>query len=126
MSGESFCILQGTISRATLYDEIQSNNLLQSQFMNYFANCSKDFGILFEGCNKILSIPWHNVIEYSHIIMFFAKSFDQMHPWGPAFCFKTDPEHAHHVFCQFALGYFANSQASSQLFTAYKECLCSV
>jgi hypothetical protein len=79
--------------------------------MKYFANRSGDFGILFEGCIKIQSVPWHDMIEYSQIIMFFATSFDQMHPWGPVFCFETDPEYAHHVFrqCQFALEYFGNS-----------------
>jgi hypothetical protein len=81
--------------------------------MKYFANCSGDFGILFEGCNKILSVHWQDVIETSHIIMFFVKSFDQLHPWKPVFHFKTDPKYAHHVFCQFALEYFGNSGASS-------------
>jgi hypothetical protein len=126
MSGDSFYVLQGTISQATLYNKIGSKNLSQSRFMKYFANCSRDFGISCESCNKILSLPWHNVIEYSHTIMFFAKSFDQLRPWGPVFHFKMDPEYAHHVFCQFALEYFGNSRASSQLFATYKECLYSV
>ncbi len=78
MSGDSFYVLQGTISRATLYNEIRSNNLTKSQFMKYFANRSEDFGISFEGSNKILSVPWNDVIQYSHIIMFVAKGFDQL------------------------------------------------
>jgi hypothetical protein len=58
--------------------------------------------------------------------MFFDKCFDQTHPWGPVFRFKTDPEYAHHVFRQFASEYFGDSRASAQLFAAYKDCMCSV
>jgi hypothetical protein len=109
MSGDSFYVLQGTISLATLYNEIQSNNLSRSWFMKYFENCSGDLGISSKGCNKILPLTCHNMIEYSHIIMFFVKSFDQLHPWGSVLCFKTDPEYAHQVFHHFALEYFGDS-----------------
>ncbi len=98
MFGDSFYVLQGTISRATLYNKIRSKNLSRSRFMKYFLNLSRDFGISFVGCNDILPAPWQDVIEFSHIIMFFAKSFDQLCPWGPIFHFKTNPEYAHHVF----------------------------
>ena len=57
--------------------------------------------------------------------MFFGKSFDLSCPWGPVFCFKSDPEYAHHVFRQFASEYFGDSRVSSQLFASYKECLCN-
>jgi hypothetical protein len=103
-----------------------AKNLSRSRFMKYFSNRSWDFGISFMGCNDILSIPWQDVMKYSHVIILFAKSFDQLHPWGPIFRFKVDPEYAHHVFRQFTLEYFGGSRASSQLFAAYKECLCNV
>ncbi len=76
--------------------------------------------------NQILSVPWHNVIHYSHIVMFFGRCFDQLRPWGPEVRFKTDPEYAHHVFRRFALEYFGDSQALAQLFTAYKDCMCNI
>jgi hypothetical protein len=85
MAGASFYIIQGTISRATLHDEIQSNKLSCSLFMKYFTNRSGDIGITFNGCNTTLSVPWHDVIYYSHIIKFFGKCFDQLHLWGPVF-----------------------------------------
>ena len=126
MAGASFYVIQGTISRATLHSEIQSNKLSCSLFMKYFTNQSGDIGIMFNGCEMTLSVPWHNVIYYSHIIMFFGKCFDQLRPWGPVFCFKTDPEYAHHMFRQFTSEYFSDSQASAQLFASYKDCMYSV
>jgi hypothetical protein len=50
-----------------------------------FANLSGDFGISFEGTKKKLSVPWHDVVQYCNVVMFFGKQFDQMHPWGPVF-----------------------------------------
>jgi hypothetical protein len=94
--------------------------------MKYFTNRSGDIGITFKGCEMTLSVPLHNVIYYSHIVLVFGKCFDQLHLWGPVFCFKTDPKYAHHVFCQFALEYFGDSRASAHLFDAYKDCMCSV
>jgi hypothetical protein len=126
MAGYFFHVLQGTISRLTLHDEVTLNNLLWSRFMKYFTNLSGDFGILFKGSNQILSVPWHDVIHYSHIVMFFERCFDQLHPWGLVFWFKTDLEYAHHVFWRFALEYFVDSQASAQLFAAYKDCMCNI
>jgi hypothetical protein len=58
--------------------------------------------LVFDGSDKTLSMPWQDIINYSHIIMLFGKAFDQSHPWGPVFQFKTDTEYAHHVFRQFA------------------------
>jgi hypothetical protein len=126
MAGDAFFVIQGTISRSTLCNKIQSGNLSQSRFLHYFTNRSGDIGIKFEGYKSTLSVPWHNVINFLHIIMFFGKCFDQTCPWEPVFCFKTDPEYAHHVFCQFASEYFGDSRASAQLFAAYKDCMCSV
>jgi hypothetical protein len=38
MAGDSFYVKQGTISRATLCNEIQSGNLSWSRFLKYFTN----------------------------------------------------------------------------------------
>ncbi len=126
MSGNLYHVLQGTISRSTLRDEVTSKNLSRSQFIKYFTNLSGNFGISFEGSSQILSVPWNDVIQYSHIVMFFGKQFNQLRPWGPVFWFKTDPEYAHHVFWSFALEYFGDSRASVQLFAAYKNCMCTI
>ncbi len=126
MSGDLYHVLQGTISRSTLRDEVTSKNLSRSRFVKYFTNLSGNFGILFEGSSQILSVPWNDVIQYSHIVMFFGKQFNQLRPWGPVFWFKTDPEYAHHVFRSFALEYFGNSRALAQLFAAYKNCMCTI
>ncbi len=98
MSGDHSIVMQGIINRATLFDELQSNNLSKSHFMKYFCNKSGDIGIAFDGYESILSVPWHDIIYYSHVIMFFGKSFNQSRPLGPVFQFKNDPEYAHHVF----------------------------
>jgi hypothetical protein len=66
-------------------DELQSNNLSKSCFKKYFDNKSSDIAIAFDGCKSILSVPWHDIIHYSHVIMFFGKPFDQSHPLGPVF-----------------------------------------
>ena len=79
--------------------------------------------ISFEGCSTILSVPWCDVVHCSNVVMFFGKCFDQSRPWGPVFCFMSDPEYARHVFRQFASEYFGDSRVSSQLFAAYKDCL---
>ena len=123
MAGDAFYVMQGTLIRATMHDELASKKLSMSRFKKSFFNKDGDFGFSFEGCTSILSVPWHDVIHCSHVIMFFGKSFDQSRPWGPVFRFKTDPEYAHHVFRQFASEYFGDSRVSSQLFAAYKECL---
>ena len=98
---------------------------MHSLFTKYFFNKSSDFGISCDGCTTILSEPWHDVIHCAQVLMFFGKSFDLSRPWGPVFCFKSDPEYAHHVFRQFASEYFGDSRVSSQLFASYKECLCN-
>ncbi len=98
MSGDHFVVMQGTINQVTLFNELQSNNLLKSHFKKYLDNMSGDIGIAFDGCEVILSIPWHDIIHFSHVIMFFGKLFDQSRPWGPVFRFKNNPEYTHHVF----------------------------
>jgi hypothetical protein len=90
--------MQGTINRATLFDELWSNNLSKSHFKKYFDNMSGDVGIAFDGCESILSIPWNDIIHYSHVIMVFRKPFDQTHLWGSVFQFKDNPECVPHVF----------------------------
>jgi hypothetical protein len=122
MAGNAFHVMQGTLIRATLHNELVSRQLLCRRFRKSFFNKDGDFGFSFEGCLTILSVPWHDVIHCSNVIMFFGKSFDQSRPWGPVFCFKSDPEYAHHVFHQFASEYFGDSRVSSQLFAAYKDC----
>jgi hypothetical protein len=116
----------GKIIWETLYNELISNNLSRSHFTKYFTNRSGDFGISFDGCETVLSVPWHDVIHYLLVVMFFGWCFDHLLPWGPVFCFKTDPKYAQHVFRRFASEYFGDLQASAQLFGAYKDCMCSV
>ena len=65
--------MQGTIQRATLHDELQSSNLSRGRFKKYFDNCSGDIGVSFDGSDTILSVPWQDIIHYSHIIMFLAS-----------------------------------------------------
>ncbi len=57
MSGDHFVVMQGTIDRATLFNELRSNNLSKSHFKKYFDNKSGDIGITFDGCESILSVP---------------------------------------------------------------------
>jgi hypothetical protein len=111
MAGDSFFVIQGKIIWATLHDELISINLSCSRFTKYFTNRSGDFGISFDSCETILSVLWHDVIHYLHVMMFFGWCFDQLRPWGPVFRFKTDPEYAHHIFCQFASEYFGDLRA---------------
>jgi hypothetical protein len=85
MSGDHFAVMQGIINRSTLFDELQSNNLSKSHFMKYFNDKRGDIGIAFNGCKSILSLPWHDIIYYSHVIMFLGKPFDQSCPLGPVF-----------------------------------------
>jgi hypothetical protein len=101
-----------------------SKNLSRSQFVKYFTNLSGNFGILFDGLSQKLSAP----CQYSHIVTFFGKQFDQLRPWGLVFWFKTNPEECvhHHVFLCFASEYFGDSQALVQLFAAYKNCMCTI
>jgi hypothetical protein len=98
MARNKFFVMQGWIEQATLHNELQSNCLLRGLFKKYYNNRSGNFGISFDGTETILSVPWQDLINYSHIVMLFGKSFDQTCPWGPVFGFKTDPEYAHHVF----------------------------
>ncbi len=123
MSGDHFFVMQGTINRATLFNKLQPNNLSKNCFKKYFDNMSGNIGIAFDGCNSILSVPLHDIIHHSHIVMIFGKLFDQSRPWGPVFRFKNNPEYTHHVFQQFASEYFGDLHALSQLFVAHKECL---
>ncbi len=120
-----FFVTQGQIEQATLHDKIQSNCLLRGLFKKYYNNRSGDFVIFFDGIETILSVPWQDLINYSHIVMLFGKSFDQSCPWGPVFWFKTNPKYTHHVFQWFASKYFGDTRVSSKLFAAYKDCLCS-
>jgi hypothetical protein len=62
MSGELYYVLQGTISRLSFRDEVTSNNLSESRLLHYFNTRRGDFGILFDGSNQELSVPWHDVI----------------------------------------------------------------
>ena len=126
MAGDSFFVIQEKIIRATLHDELMSNNLSRSLFTKCFTNRSGDFGISFDSCEMILSVPWHDIIHYLHVVMFFGRCFDQLRPWGPVFCFKTDPKYAHHVFRIFASEYFGDYRALAQLFAVYKDCMCSI
>ncbi len=126
MAGNHFFVMQGWIVRATLHNKLQSNLLSRTWFKKYYDNQSGNISLVFDGSNKTLSVPWQDIINYSHIIMFFGKTFDKSCPWGPVFRFKTNPEYAHHVFCQFPSEYFWDLRASLQLLAAYKECLCNV
>ncbi len=63
MSGDHFVVMQGKIDRATLFNELRSNNLSKSCFKIYFDNNSGDIGIAFDGCKSILSVPWHDIIH---------------------------------------------------------------
>ena len=126
MAGDHFVVLQETINQATLYNEIHSQKLSWSLFKKYLDNHSGDIGVTFDRDDNVLSVLWYDIIHYSHIVMFFGKPFDQLHPWGPVFRLKNDPEYPHHVFCKFALEYFGDVGALLQLFAAYKTCLCNV
>ena len=126
MAGDQYFMMQGTIMQATLHDKLQSCNLSQGCFKKYCDNCSGDIGVSFDGCDTILSIPWQDIVHYLHIIMFFGKPFDQLHPWGLVFRFKNNLEYTHHEFCQFEYEYFGDFQASSQLFASYNRCLCNI
>jgi len=74
MSGEMYHVLQGTICRSTLREEVTSKNLSKSRFLKYFNNRSGDFGISFDGTRQVLSVPWRDMIEYSNIVMFLASN----------------------------------------------------
>jgi hypothetical protein len=73
MSGKQYIIMQGCIIQATLHNEFISKMLLRSRFKCYYENRSGDIGVVFDGSSAILSVPWHDIINYSHIIMFFEK-----------------------------------------------------
>ena len=118
--------MQGKLFRSTMHDKVMSGNLSQSRFEKCFANLSGNFGISFKGKKNILSVPWHDVVQYCNVVIFFGKQLDQMGLWGAVFRFKNNPEYAHHVFRSFASEYFGDSRASSQLFAMYKDCMCTI
>jgi hypothetical protein len=123
MAGDAFYVMQGTLIRAMLHDQLAATKLSTSCFKKSLFIKDGYFGFSFEGCSTILSVPWYDVIHCSNVVMCFGKCFDQSRPWSPVFLFKSDPEYAHHVFRQFASEYFGDSWVSLQLFAAYKECL---
>ena len=69
MAGDAFYVMQGTLIRATLHDQLVSNKLLTSYFRKSFFNKDGAFGFSFEGCATKLSVPWHDVIHCSNVIM---------------------------------------------------------
>ena len=68
MSGEMYHVLQGTICRSTLSEEVTSKNLSKSRSLKYFNNRSGNFRISFDGTRQVLSVPWRDKIEYSNIL----------------------------------------------------------
>ena len=74
MAGDSFNVMQGILIRSTLHHGVVSKSLLRRIFTKYFFNKSRDFGISFDGCTTILSMPWHDVIHCAQLLMFLAKA----------------------------------------------------
>ena len=62
MSADMYHVLQGTISRSSFSDEVMTDNLFESRFLHYFHTRRGDFGILFNGKNNVLTVPWYDVI----------------------------------------------------------------
>jgi hypothetical protein len=95
-------------------------SLTQRQFCDAFSNESGDVAIQFDGITTRLTVPWHNFINVSRCIMLFGFPFEQGRSFAKIFQ-KMKAQHAHHIFCQFALEYFGDSRASSMLFIEYQQ-----
>jgi hypothetical protein len=101
-------VIQGRIDRTSHYDDIKKKSLSQRQFCHAFSNKSGDVAIRFYGISTRLTIPWRDFINASKCIMLFGFPFAQGRSFAKLFR-KMKPQHAHHIFCQFASKYYGNS-----------------
>jgi hypothetical protein len=91
MSGEMYHVLQGTISRSSFSNKVMTGNLSESRFLHYFHTCRGDFGISFNGTNKVLSVPWYDVIHYSKTVMFLGSASISCARGAPSFGSRLIP-----------------------------------
>ena len=120
MSSKRYLVIQVRINRTSHYDDIKMKSLGQRQFRNAFSNESGDVTIRFDGISTRLTIPWRDFINASRCIMLFGFPFAQGRSFAKLFR-KMKPQHAHHIFCQFASEYFGNSRACSMLYIEYQQ-----
>ncbi len=95
-------------------------SLSQLQFRNAFSNESGDVAIRFDGISTRLTIPWRDFMNASRCIMLFGFPFAQGRSFAKLFR-KMKPQHAHHIFCQFASEYFGDSRDCSMLYIEYQQ-----
>jgi hypothetical protein len=88
MAGDAFHVMQGMLIRSTLHNELVSNKLSSSRFRKSYFNKDGDFRFSFEGCATILSVPWHDVIQCSNVIMFFGKKLRSVTSVGTGILFQ--------------------------------------
>ncbi len=89
-------------------------------FCDSFSNKSGDIAIRFDEFSTRLTILWHDFVNASRSIMLFGLPF--MQGWSFATLFwKMKPQHAHHIFRQFASEYFGNSRACLMLYIEYQQ-----
>jgi hypothetical protein len=120
MSSKRYLVLQGRITRSSHYDDISMKSLTKRQFRDAFSNESGDVAIQFDGITTWLTVPWRDFVNVSRCIMLFDFPFEQGLSFAKLFQ-KMKAQHAHHIFCQFALEYFGDSRASSMLFIKYQQ-----
>jgi hypothetical protein len=120
MSSKRYLVIQGRIDRTSHYNDIKMKSLSQRQFHNAFSNESGDVAIRFDGISTRLTKPWRDFIHASRCIMLFSFPFAQGRSFAKLFR-KMKPQHAHHIFCQFASEYFGDSRACSMLFIEYQQ-----
>ena len=97
-------------------------SLSQHQFRHASSNKSGDVAIWFDGISTRLTIPWRDFINASRCIMLFGFPFAQGRSFAKIFQ-KMKPQHAHHIFCQFASEYYGNLRACSMLYIEYQQAM---
>ena len=120
MSSKRYLVIQGRIDRSLHYNDIKMKHLTQRQFCDAFSNKGGDVAIRFDGISTRLTIPWRDFIYASRCIMLFGFPFAQGRLFAKLFR-KMKPQHAHHIFCQFASEYYGDSRASSMLYIEYQQ-----
>jgi len=120
MWSNRYLVIQGRIDRTSHYDDIKMKSLSQRQFCHAFSNESGDVAIRFDGISTRLTIPWRDFINASRCIMLFGFPFAQGQLFAKLFQ-KMKPQHAHHIFHQFASEYYGDSWACPMLYIEYQQ-----
>ena len=120
MCGRRYFVRQARLDRSSHYSEIKMKAVSSRQFLDAFYNEGGDFAFQFEGTPTKLTVLWCGIINASKTIMLFGAPFSQGR-FFPELFRKKKAQHAHHIFCQFALEYYSDSRVCTMLCIAYQQ-----